>query len=225
MPRVKLPRKSTSIDMTAMCDVAFLLLSFFILTTKFKPSEALAVVTPSSVSSKVAESKDVVLVTIDPNGKVYFSLSDDAPKKEVFEALNTSRNLGLTSGEIANLSSSAIPFIGVPFSQLKSLASKNKDEFKGVNWPGIPVLDTLNNELTDWVAAAVSAFQGQKMSLQVKGDNSAKYPSFQAVIRAFKKNDQLKFQMITNAEGVPEGSELYKKNMSNMAAGKSPSAE
>jgi len=211
--------------MTAMCDVAFLLLSFFILTTKFKPSEALAVVTPSSVSSKVAESKDVVLVTIDPNGKVYFSVSDDAPKKEIIEAVNTSRNLGLTSGEIANLSSVNVPFIGVPFSQLKSLASKNKDEFKGVNWPGIPVLDTLNNELTDWVAAAVSAFQGQKMALQVKGDNNAKYPSFQAVIRAFKKNDQLKFQMITNAEGVPEGTELYKRNMSNMAAGKSVSAE
>lgn len=225
MPRVKLPRKSTAIDMTAMCDVAFLLLSFFILTTKFKPSEALAVVTPSSVSSKAAESKDVVLVTIDPNGKVYFSVSDDAPKKEIIEAVNTSRNLGLTSGEIANLSSTNVPFIGVPFSQLKSLASKNKDEFKGVNWPGIPVLDTLNNELTDWVAAAVSAFQGQKMALQVKGDNSAKYPSFQAVIRAFKKNDQLKFQMITNAEGVPEGTELYKRNMSNMAAGKSISAE
>jgi biopolymer transport protein ExbD len=213
--------------MTAMCDVAFLLLSFFILTTKFKPNEALAVVTPSSVSSKAAESKDVVLITIDPNGKVYFSVSDDAPKKEIIEAVNTSRNLGLTAGEIANLSSSNIPFIGVPFSQVKSLASKNKDDFKGnnINWPGIPVLDTLNNELTDWVAAAVSAFQGQKMALQVKGDNSAKYPSFQAVIRAFKKNDQLKFQMITNAEGVPEGTELYKKNMSNMAAGKSISAE
>lgn len=226
MPRVKLPRKSTSIDMTAMCDVAFLLLSFFILTTKFKPSEALAVVTPSSVSSKVAESKDVVLVTIDPNGKVFFSVSDDAPKKEIIEAVNTSRNLGLTSGEIANLSSVNVPFIGVPFSQLKSLASKSKDDFKaGANWPGIPVLDTLNNELTDWVAAAVSAFQGQKMALQVKGDNNAKYPSFQAVIRAFKKNDQLKFQMITNAEGVPEGTELYKRNMSNMAAGKPASAE
>ena len=52
MPKVKLPRKSTSIDMTAMCDVAFLLFSFFILTTKFKPSEALAVVTPKSVSPK-----------------------------------------------------------------------------------------------------------------------------------------------------------------------------
>ena len=29
MPKVKIPRKSTAVDMTAMCDVAFLLLSFF----------------------------------------------------------------------------------------------------------------------------------------------------------------------------------------------------
>ena len=71
MSRPKLPRKSTSIDMTAMCDVAFLLLSFFILTTKFKPSEAITVITPSSVASKVAPDKDVVLITIDKNGKVF----------------------------------------------------------------------------------------------------------------------------------------------------------
>ena len=68
MPKVKVPRKSTPIDMTAMCDVAFLLLSFFILTTKFKPSEALAVVTPNSVSNKVAPEKDAVLITIDKDG-------------------------------------------------------------------------------------------------------------------------------------------------------------
>ena len=58
MPKVKIPRKSTSVDMTAMCDVAFLLLSFFILTTKFKPSEALKVTTPSSVATKIAPDKD-----------------------------------------------------------------------------------------------------------------------------------------------------------------------
>ncbi len=76
MGRAKLPRKSTNIDMTAMCDVAFLLLSFFILATKFKPPEALSVITPSSVSTKTAPEKDVVLVTIDKDGKVYLSVSD-----------------------------------------------------------------------------------------------------------------------------------------------------
>ena len=73
MGRAKLPRKSTNIDMTAMCDVAFLLFSFFILATKFKPPEALSVITPSSVSTKIAPEKNVVLVTIDNEGKVYLS--------------------------------------------------------------------------------------------------------------------------------------------------------
>ena len=55
MGRAKIKRGSTNVDMTAMCDVAFLLLSFFILTTKFKPEEAIEVIPPSSVSSKAAK--------------------------------------------------------------------------------------------------------------------------------------------------------------------------
>ena len=74
MPKVKVPRKSTNIDMTAMCDVAFLLLSFFILTTKFKPAEALTVATPKSVSTKSAKLKDVVLITMDKDGKLFFGV-------------------------------------------------------------------------------------------------------------------------------------------------------
>src|SRR5882724_9375645 len=109
MPRAKIPRKSTSIDMTAMCDVAFLLLSFFILATKFKPPEALTVVTPSSVSSKVAPDKNVMLVTMDHEGKVYFSVSDGniSEKKDIIETINTSKNLGLTDAEKKNFSNNA----------------------------------------------------------------------------------------------------------------------
>ena len=67
MSRAKIPRKSTHIDMTAMCDVAFLLLSFFILATKTKPPEAVAVMTPSSVSTKVAKD-EAILVTLTKEG-------------------------------------------------------------------------------------------------------------------------------------------------------------
>ena len=212
MPRAKIPRKSTNIDMTAMCDVAFLLLSFFILATKFKPPEALAVVTPNSVSSKVAPDKNVVLITLDKDAKVYFSISDGNPneKKDVIDAINTSKNLGLTDAEKKNFSANASAYIGVPFSQLKSYLDKTPEELKNANLPGIPVTDTLNNELIDWVRAAVGAFQGAKMNLLVKGDNTAKYPSFQGVVYAFKKNDQLKFQLITSPVGAPPGSELDK---------------
>jgi biopolymer transport protein ExbD len=57
-----------------------LLLSFFILTTKFKPAEAITVTPPSSVSSKVAPEKDIVLITIDKDGKVFLSMDDEQKK-------------------------------------------------------------------------------------------------------------------------------------------------
>ena len=212
MPRAKIPRKSTNIDMTAMCDVAFLLLSFFILATKFKPPEALTVTTPNSVSSKVAPDKNVVLITIDKDAKVYFSVSDGntSEKKDIIDAVNTAKNLNLTDAEKKNFSANATAYIGVPFSQLKSYLAKSPDELKGAVLPGIPVKDSTDNELVDWVRAAVGAFQGAKMNLLVKGDDASKYPSFQGVIIAFKKNEQLKFQMVTNPVGAPIGSELYK---------------
>jgi len=212
MPRAKIPRKSTTIDMTAMCDVAFLLLSFFILATKFKPPEALSVTTPSSVSSKVAPEKNVVMITMDKDGKVYFSVSDanKNEKKDIIDEINTSKNLGLTDAEKKNFSGNPTAYIGVAFSQLKSYLDKNPDQLKGINLPGIPCQDSTNNELTDWVRAAVGAFQGGKMNLLVKGDDAAKYPSFQGVIIAFKKNDQLKFQLVTNPVAAPVGSELEK---------------
>ncbi len=210
MPKVKVPRKSTSVDMTAMCDVAFLLLSFFILTTKFKPTEALEVVTPSSVSSKVAPGSDLVLVTIDKAGKVFYSISDDSPKREVIENLNEQKSLGLTEAEMNSFVKSQ--FIGVPFSKLKGLLNLPLEQ-QLLQKEGIPVTDTLNNELTDWMRASFRAFEGKKMNLLLKGDNDSRYPSFKGVVNAFKKNDLMKFQMVTNPQNVPTGSELYKSNM------------
>ena len=134
MGRAKLPRKSTNIDMTAMCDVAFLLLSFFILATKFKPPEALSVVTPSSVSTKTAPEKDVVMVIIDKDGKVYLSVSDAnmSEKKAMIEAVNKSKNIGLSDAEMNNFVKIPNSYIGAPFSQLKSYLQKTPAQLQNV---------------------------------------------------------------------------------------------
>ena len=212
MPKVKLPRKSTAVDMTAMCDVAFLLLSFFILTTKFKPAEALAVTTPKSVSTNPAEQKNVVMITMDSKGKIYFSVSDDAmeEKQAIIDEVNTQKALGLSDGDKKAFIRSG-SYIGVPFSQMKSYLALSSDQLQKLDKPGIPV-DSANNELQVWVRAANAAFQGSKMNLLIKGDNEAKYPSFKGVIDALKRNEMFKFQMITDPEGVPPGTALYQKN-------------
>src|SRR4051812_43287021 len=117
MPRAKIPRKSTIIDMTAMCDVAFLLLSFFILATKQKPPEAVTVVTPSSVSTKVAK-EEAILVTMTKEGKIYLMLGDKSHKNDILDNVNKNKQLGLNAQEMAKLRNTE--FIGVPFAQLKS---------------------------------------------------------------------------------------------------------
>jgi biopolymer transport protein ExbD len=208
MGRAKLPRKSTSIDMTAMCDVAFLLLSFFILTTKFKPAEAIAVTTPNSVAAKVAETKDIVLITIDKDGKVFLSMDDESKKEVIANTLNSTKNLGLNVQAFKKAG-----FYGAPFSGLAAFLAIPEEARKGAALPGIPAKDSTNNEIKEWMSLVLTAYAGQKANIQLKGDNAAKYPAFKSVIDAFKKNDILKFQMITNPESVPVGSELWKSAM------------
>lgn len=211
MPRPKIARKSTAVDMTAMCDVAFLLLSFFILATKFKPAEAITVETPSSVASKVAPEKDVTLISMTKDGKVYVSLDNEEVKEEVANQLNANNGANLSPADIAAFKKAN--FFGTPISQLKSVLQIPTDKLKADALPGIPTQDTAHNELIAWMRAIVSAHAstGTKLNVLLKGDNDSKYPVFSAVKTALLKNDQPKFQMITNAEGVPEGTDLWRK--------------
>ena len=219
MSRPKIARKSTSIDMTAMCDVAFLLLSFFILTTKFKPSEAVPINTPSSVASKIAPDKNVVMVSITKEGKAFLSFGDDQDDKEkkqaVINDINSSKSLGLSPAEVASLVKA--PFLGVAFSQLKQQANLQTEQMTGAALPGIPCQDTANNEMTEWIRAVISAYAGNSSpNILLKGDNDAKYPTFKNVLTSFKKNDQFHFQMVTNPVNVPSGTALYQENMAGV---------
>ena len=219
MGRAKIPRKSTTIDMTAMCDVAFLLLSFFILATKQKPPEAVAVVAPNSVSSKAAPEKSF-LVTLTKDGKCFLMLGDDTKKTEILKDINTTRGLGLSDGEIAKLKK--LPFIGMPLGQIKGILALNQT-IPPDKYPGIPIGDSTNNELNDWVFSIKNAYAGTDQKdleekILIKGDQEAFYPAFKNIKQALKRNDIYKFRIVTNGESAPIGSELYNNNKSGVTA-------
>ncbi len=146
---------------------------------------------------------------MDKDGKVYFSVDDmNRPEKlQIIEEVNEMKALNLTDAEKAAFARNG-SFVGVPFSQLKSYLQRDPSEIKNLQQPGIPVTDSLNNELQVWIRAALTAFQGKKMNILLKGDNEAKYPSFKGVIDALKKNEQFKFSLVTDPEGIPPDSEL-----------------
>jgi len=208
MPSVKLPKKSTFVDMTPFVDVAFLILTFFIMATKFKSPEPVEINTPNSVSTQDLPGSNAAMVTIDKEGKVYFTVLSEKDRSiynEIINDVNTSRNLGLTPVEKANYSKTYL--VGVPFVQLKQLL--DQPAALQAKQPGIPI-DTTGGELTYWIQSAKSAFAGQSLKFMIKGDNASKYPVFKNVIEALKKNDVYKYNLITAPEDAPSGTELYK---------------
>ena len=171
MGRAKIKRGSTNVDMTAMCDVAFLLLSFFILTTKFKPEEAIEVTPPSSVSSKAATDKDAFKVSIDKDGKVYIDMSEEM-RGDVLKELAKERNLTFSPEDIKYFQSAT--FVGGPISQLNQFDRLNAEQIKATKLAGVPV-DSTNNELQAWISAAVQANQGVKMNFYIKATTTLSF--------------------------------------------------
>ncbi|HEY0298069.1 MAG TPA: biopolymer transporter ExbD [Arachidicoccus sp.] len=225
MGRAKLPRKSTAVDMTPFCDVAFLLLTFFILTTKFKPDQKIPIQTPSSVASKVAPEKNFIMISLNKDGKAFLNCDRKDLMQAVIDGLNSQYSLGLSPDEIAKLAKS--PLIGTSFQSLKEYSQLPPTAINE-QLPGIPIQDTANNQLTAWMKAFVSASgdltsddpdnpNNAAPTVILKGDNLAKFPQFKNVIAALTENNILKFQMVTNPEGVPTGTELWKKAQSEQA--------
>lgn len=216
MARAKIKRGSTSVDMTPMCDVAFLLLTFFILAAQFKPPEAITVVTPSSVSNKVAPQKDYLTVTIDKYNKVYLDM-DPKLKDDVLDELGKERNM--TFSPLEKKQFEQAPYIGTPISQLTQFDKLTPEQMKATIVSGIPV-DSSNNELASWVGAAIAVRMGEDLNYLIKGDDAAKYTTFSNVIDAFKKNDVFKYFLLTSAKELPVGSELYKRDLEEQKEGK-----
>jgi biopolymer transport protein ExbD len=207
MPSVKIKKHVPTNDMTPFVDVAFLILSFFMLATKFKPEEPVEVTTPNSVSSQVLPEKDAFMVSVDNKGRAFVSVDNPGFRQILIQNLNDTRKLGLTSAEMKSFVNA--PSVGVPFGQLKSLLAMDPEQAKKIAQPGIPCADSTGGELYYWIRDALTAYSGRKLNLLIKADNATKYPDFKNILNAFKKNDQNKFLLVTTPEDAPAGTALY----------------
>jgi biopolymer transport protein ExbD len=216
MPKVKIQKKSTWVDMTAFVDVSFLILSFFMLATKFKPPELVSIQNPKSVSSENVSDKDAFKVTFDKEGRCFISFSTDQEARErvinMLGVIERQKNIPLSNEQKARFLNFSIGGIGVPFSQLPSFLQLTDDEYKTFKQPGIPIADSANNQLNDWINALLTGSGGRKpANVMLNGDNAAHYPEFKNILAAFKKNGVFSFKLVTAMEPVPSGTPLSQK--------------
>lgn len=199
MPKVKIPRKSTTVDMTAMCDVAFLLLNFFMLTSNFTVKEAVLVNSPSSISEIKIPETGIMTILIDKDGKVFFGI-DGASRVELLKTVGEAYDIKFTDKELKTYS--LTNSCGVPIEKMQtflSLSQEARDSKESAL--GIPA-DSLDNQLKIWIQSARKT--NYKAKIAIKADQNASYAVIKGVMKTLQDLDENKYNLITSLEKPAE---------------------
>jgi biopolymer transport protein ExbD len=216
MPKVKLPKGAPALDMTPMVDLGFLLVTFFMLTAKFRAPEPVMVDTPSSTSDEQLPEK-VMMVTVDTDGRVFWDMSGKEARAQMIKDLMAAHpELKLDEKDITRFS--VMGPIGQPFTKLAEYirGDERVRTQMDATTAGIPT-DSLNNELGEWITAGYGGFvkdqteQGITIEMMnddkelrlrygIKADGDADYEKVEKVIDIFRKKEIFIFNMVTDFE-------------------------
>ena len=186
--------------MTAMCDVAFLLLTFFVMTSTAKIPEALPVDTPAStVQTKLPET-DLATLTVG-KGKVFFDLKGREIRKRTLQLM--AEKYGVVFSEEDNEKFALMDDFGVPIASLKQIIDLKAADRSKANQPGIPI-DSLDNQLQDWVRNARIAnieINDKELQIAIKGDAKEEYPAIRKVMDILQNQKINSFSLVTGLRG------------------------
>ena len=213
MGKAKVKRASTSIDMTAMCDVSFLLLTFFVLTATARQPETLTVDTAPSYSQAKLPDGNVAMITVGDEGKVFFKMSDPNVRVQTLQQMAALYGIDFTPEEYGKFQ--ALEDFGVSMKTMKTLLAAESGDRTAEKQKGIPVDSTqnLSNELFSWVKQARlasakilkdKAIEDGKdpddielMTVAIKSDADEKFPSLNLIIETLRNQKQNKFSFVT----------------------------
>jgi biopolymer transport protein ExbD len=200
MAKIKMKKKSTSTDMTAMCDVAFLLLTFFILTATAKVPEALPVDTPAStVQTKLPET-DLATITIG-KGKVFFDLKGREVRKRALELMGDKYGVTFTQDEKDKFA--LMEGFGVPIQSLSQIIAMKSADRNKIEQPGVPK-DSLDNQLKEWIYNSRIAnieTNDKELQIAIKGDAKEEYPAIHKVMDILQDQKINSFSLVTGLRG------------------------
>ena len=198
MAKVKVKRKSTFIDMTAMSDVTVLLLTFFMLTSTFIQKEPVTGTTPGSVSEIKIPESDILQILVDPQGKVFMTLDKQEDRVEVLKKVGEEYGITFTPEEI-NKFRLANSF-GVPISQMKAFLALSEDEQDAtLKELGIPT-DSTDNQFKVWVKSARE--QNRNLRIAIKADQTTPYPEIKTIMTSLQDIRENRYNLITSLKVV-----------------------
>lgn len=197
MAKVKPKRTVPTIDMTAMVDVAFLLLTFFILTTTFRPEEE-PVDTPTSTQTVEIPAEECMFITVTKGGEVFVGFGKPEIREAVLAKVLDRRGLPPISKDGQYFFTLQQSF-GLPLAELNKWLKGDFAEMAKYKHTGIPIgLNGTRNELLDWVWAARSS--SPDLYYAIRGDVNAEYPAVKAIFSTLQEYKINRFNLVTGLE-------------------------
>ena len=193
-------KKSTSIDMTAMCDVAFLLLTFFILTATAKSPEVLPVDTPQSTVQTKLPTDNLATITIG-KGKVFFDFKGREVRKKTLELMGQKYELEFSDDDTNKFA--LMESFGVPLQNLKQILDMKASDRAKAGQPGIPK-DSLDNQLKEWLLNSRRAnidINNKELEIAIKGDAKEEYATIKQVMDILQEQKINNFSLVTGLRG------------------------
>ncbi len=199
MPKVKVKRKSTAIDMTPMSDVMVLLLTFFMLTTTFIQKEPVQVVTPASVSDIKIPETNVLQILVDKSGKIFLSLDKQEDRMAVLQKVGEAYGVTFTNEQIQKFK--LINSFGVPIAQMPAFLDLPTDQQDATlrNY-GVPI-DSTDNQFKVWVQEARKQ-NGKGLIIAIKADATTPYPIIRQVMSSLQELRENRYNLITSLKTI-----------------------
>jgi biopolymer transport protein ExbD len=187
--------------MTAMCDVAFLLLTFFILTTKFRPQEAVQIDIPSSTAQIPIPESNIMMFQIAPDGKIFFGLDDQNTRMKLLDRLSATYELSLSEEQRETFR--LLETWGVDIRNLPEFLAMDVDDRAKFIQPGLNI-DTTggSHQVEDLIL--FSRQENNDLRIAIKGDKNTEYRYFDKLINALQNRKVNKFNLITSAKNAQE---------------------
>jgi len=194
MSKVKVARKSTLIDMTAMSDVTVLLLTFFMLTSTFVKKEPVEVTTPGSVSEIKIPDTNILQILIDPTGKVFISLDKQEDMVNTLNKVGEDLGVTFTPDEIKKFKIQKT--FGVPMKSMKAYLALPADKQDAILKDyGIPT-DSTDNQFKVWIKAARAT--NEELRIAIKADSNTPYKVIKDVMTSLQDLRENRYNLITS---------------------------
>ncbi|MBK7425647.1 MAG: biopolymer transporter ExbD [Saprospiraceae bacterium] len=190
---------SPQLDMNPMVDMAFLLVTFFLMASTFKTAEAARVVVPRSVTTSNLPDERLITISIAIDGRTFIGLSSPEARKMWLDRYAALYDLDFD--EAHRNTFSLIPGFGVPRERLKELLSMPPHERSRFTQPGLP-MDSLSNELADWLVLGRTVVPRARVA--IKADRGTPYKHVDHVIQTLTENNILRFNLVTDIKRLDD---------------------